>query len=59
MEVLYMETNRLLAVLLLSAEEINVEILSFDITGDRPVAILKTQQGIMTVEYDCETNKWV
>jgi hypothetical protein len=59
MEVLYMETNRLLAVLLLSAEEINVEILSFDITGDRPVAILKTQQGIMTVEYDSETNKWV
>ena len=59
MEVLYMETNKLLAVLLLSAEEINVEILSFDITGDRPVAILKTPQGIMTVEYDYETNKWV
>lgn len=54
-----METNKLLAVLLLSAEEINVEILSFDITGDRPVAILKTPQGIMTVEYDYETNKWV
>lgn len=54
-----METNGLLARLLLAAEEIDVEILSFDITGDKPIAILKLPQGIITVEYDTERNAWV
>ena len=47
-----METNSLLMRLLLVAEELSIKILSFDMTGPEPTAILETKRGIITVAYN-------
>lgn len=54
-----MGTNNLLARLLLASEEIDIKILSFDITGPEPTAILETSKGVIHIVYDPEKDEWV